>query len=411
VNTVNPIVSVVIPTYNRAHKIEAAVKSVQAQSYANWEIVIADDGSTDNTEEIVKRLMATDSRIRYVKHTPNRGAQAARNAGIKTSKGDWIAFLDSDDQWLPDSLEIRLNIAQLQNVAVVHSRGYILKDKGIKEIYEIPAWSGSIYKKVLSKEGPIFPTLLVKKEALKKINYLDEKVVAYQEWDTAIRLAKYYDFGFEIQPTFIYDYTCPDSISRNFIRAGKGYEYIVEKHFKDILFKLGPRALAYHYSVAAKWYLDGGDQANTKRCQFKSLFWKILSPSIFLQKLGQKIFKNELFLIYDGNCAICCKTITVLQTLDVFKRITYINMFNAQAMNRIEFVGLDIDMLLKNMHAIVDRQQFKGFDAYRVLAFRIPFFWILLPFLYLWPFTWVGRRIYRHVADTRTCEIKNIKSN
>ena len=77
------------------------------------------------------------------------------------------------------------------------------------------------------------------KKALERIGYLDEAVVAYQEWDTAIRLAQYCHFGFEPKPTFIYDYSCQDSISRNSIQAGRGYEYIVHKHIKDILRYLG----------------------------------------------------------------------------------------------------------------------------------------------------------------------------
>ena len=80
------LISVVIPAYNRADKIEAAVKSVQDQTYSNLEIVISDDGSTDNTKDVVTAMMAQDSRIHYIKAEANRGAQAARNAGIKAAR-------------------------------------------------------------------------------------------------------------------------------------------------------------------------------------------------------------------------------------------------------------------------------------------------------------------------------------
>src|SRR5215217_3652483 len=96
----DPLISVVIPAYNRAATIEDCLRSVQAQTYQKWEVIVADDGSGDATVEIVKRLAREDARIRLVRHERNRGAQAARNSGIHAAKGSWIAFLDSDDQFL-----------------------------------------------------------------------------------------------------------------------------------------------------------------------------------------------------------------------------------------------------------------------------------------------------------------------
>ncbi len=292
------IISIIIPTYNRAKKIAEALKSIQTQTFQDWEVIVVDDGSKDNTQEQIQQCIQKDTRIRYIRHDINRGAQAARNTGIKAAKGEWISFLDSDDQWLPESLELRMKLAQKDNSSVVHSQAYIQhKDKPL-EIYYLPAWSGWIYKKILTREGPMFQSLLVKKEALKKIGYLDEKVIAYQEWDTSIRLAKLYPFSFEPAPTFIYDYTCADSISRNSIRAAKGYEYILRKNLKDILFYAGSSTMAYHYDIAANWYQDGGDQKNAQRCKLNSLIWKLLSPTIIFRKLkillsGNKTIKNN----------------------------------------------------------------------------------------------------------------------
>ena len=283
--TDQPLVSVVIPAYNRAQKLEAAVKSIQAQTYANWEAIIADDGSKDDTQEVVQRLMAADKRIRYIRHETNRGAQAARNSGIKAAQGEWIAFLDSDDTWLTESLQRRLNVALRQGVSVVHSGAYIVHSDNPREIYHVPKWSGWIYKQVLGQEGPTFPTLLVKKEALARIGYLDEKIVAYQEWDTAIRLAKYYQFGFEPEPTFIYDYTSKDAISRDCVRAGRGYEQIFEKIFWDALWTSGPGTIAFHYERMANWFKDGGDTDNWRRYQNRSKLWKLLSPRDVLGKI------------------------------------------------------------------------------------------------------------------------------
>lgn len=99
----NELVSVIIPTYNRANLILQAVKSVLNQTYKNFEIIIVDDGSSDNTEDVINVIH--DNRIRYIKHAINKGASAARNTGIREAKGKYIAFQDSDDHWLPDKLE------------------------------------------------------------------------------------------------------------------------------------------------------------------------------------------------------------------------------------------------------------------------------------------------------------------
>ena len=172
-NINQPLVSVVIPTYNRANKIVKAIKSVQDQTFENWEIIVVDDGSQDKTCEVIEQILNKDQRIRLIRHQKNKGAQAARNIGIKAAKGEWIAFLDSDDQWLPESLELRLKVARKENVPVVYSQAYIIYPGPEKKIYGVRALSGSVHKQLLLGEGPMFQSLLVKKYALEQIGYLD----------------------------------------------------------------------------------------------------------------------------------------------------------------------------------------------------------------------------------------------
>jgi glycosyltransferase involved in cell wall biosynthesis len=99
-----PGISVIIPTYNRAQLVTKAIDSVLAQTYHDYEIIVVDDGSTDNTKEVLQPYM---DRIRYI-YQENAGVSAARNAGIRVAKGEWIAFIDSDDQWLPDKLSAQI---------------------------------------------------------------------------------------------------------------------------------------------------------------------------------------------------------------------------------------------------------------------------------------------------------------
>jgi glycosyltransferase involved in cell wall biosynthesis len=270
-------ISVVIPAYNRAAHIGKAVESVMQQSYTDFEAIIVDDGSTDATVEVVMRYARRDKRIRLVRHERNRGAQAARNTGIRAARGSWIAFLDSDDSWLPESLKLRIEAAENEKVSVVHSVGFITCGDGRLEIY--PDWrvAGNAYRELLAHDGPMFQGLLVTKEALERIGYLDERVVSYQEWDTFIRLAKYYPFGFEPRPTFIYECRTPESISKDIMRQAIGYKYIFKKHLPEILRQLGPDAMAHHYRFVAQYYRDANDHHSAKRNILIASMWNLIA--------------------------------------------------------------------------------------------------------------------------------------
>lgn len=100
----NDLVSIVTPSYNTARFIAETIESVLAQTYSNWEMIIVDDCSTDDTDTVVKPYLS-DTRIKYLKNEKNSGAAVSRNRALREAKGRWVAFLDSDDLWLPDKLE------------------------------------------------------------------------------------------------------------------------------------------------------------------------------------------------------------------------------------------------------------------------------------------------------------------
>lgn len=267
-----PLVTVVIPTYNRSNYIRRAIQSVQDQSVHDFEILVVDDGSSDITGEIVAEKAYADQRIRYLRHPVNRGAMAARNTGAKAAQGEWVAFLDSDDEWLTNSLELRLLDAEQRKVQVVHSECYIeyVSTKG-RSLFGVPPSCGMVYKEFLRRPGPVFPALLIHLSALKAIDYLDESIVSYQEWDTSIRLAKNCEFGFVSEPTFIY-YRHPDNaISYDIVRNARGYEQVVRKHADEILRVRGRKALGDHYLVAASIYSSGHSKSNARNCMALAL--------------------------------------------------------------------------------------------------------------------------------------------
>ena len=127
-NKIYPLISVVIPAYNAEQFLDETLESVLSQTYENWECIIVNDGSTDNTEEIAKKWCEKDSRFRLT-NKENGGLSSARNWGIKESKAEYIAFLDHDDVLTPDSLEVRINVLIEQNVDLVATKLQHFTDK------------------------------------------------------------------------------------------------------------------------------------------------------------------------------------------------------------------------------------------------------------------------------------------
>lgn len=122
-----------------------------------------------------------------------------------------------------------------------------------------------------------------------------------------------------------------------------------------------------------------------------------------LGRLGRRFFPEDMHVLYDGNCKLCKRTVAGFKVLDLFDRITYINALDSEQVAAHSLDWLDTQETLKNMHTVKGALVWKGFYAYRALCARMPLFWPALPFLYLWPVPWFGKKVYRKVADARTC--------
>ncbi len=136
------------------------------------------------------------------------------------------------------------------------------------------------------------------------------------------------------------------------------------------------------------------------RCYVSFVDWSAL-----FRRAGCFLYKEQMQILYDGNCRLCRRTIALLRVFDIFGRVTYVNMLDKEQLAAQGLLWLDSAALMTDMHAVVHRQQWTGFAAYRALAARIPILWPFLPFLYLWPLPTIGARIYRHVADSRVCTV------
>jgi glycosyltransferase involved in cell wall biosynthesis len=127
-----PLVSVITPSYNSANYIEECVESVLSQTYQNWEMVIIDDLSTDDSIHVIEKFCERDSRIRLIRQEINTGPAKARNLGIEAAKGDFIAFLDSDDIWLPHKLEKQISFMLQNDLTLTYSSYYTIDENGLE---------------------------------------------------------------------------------------------------------------------------------------------------------------------------------------------------------------------------------------------------------------------------------------
>ena len=199
-----PKVSVIIPTYNRDNYLYSAIKSVLNQTFEDFEIIIVDDASTDNTRQVVDKF--DDKRIRYIRHKENKGGSAARNTGIKRSKGKFIAFLDDDDMWMPSKLEKQLDLINKNlEIGAVYTRTCIINKSDKIIWFKSPSLRGNIFLDILKKNyvGSC-SKVLVRKECFNRIGLFDENLPAGQDWDMWIRLAKHHQFDYVNEPLVLY---------------------------------------------------------------------------------------------------------------------------------------------------------------------------------------------------------------
>ncbi len=142
------LVSIITPSYNAAKYIADTIQSVQAQTYTNWEMIIADDCSTDNTDEVVQNFL-TDTRIRYIKNEKNSGAAETRNNAISKAQGRWIAFVDSDDIWAADKLEKHIAFMKEKEAALSFTHYTVVDEEGKEVALYAPKKEEYTYKMIL----------------------------------------------------------------------------------------------------------------------------------------------------------------------------------------------------------------------------------------------------------------------
>ena len=266
------LISVIIPTYNRAHLIKRSVDSVLNQTYKNLELIIVDDGSTDNTKEIIDSI--NDNRIVYVKQE-NQGACAARNKGIDLAKGKYIAFQDSDDTWLLNKLEKQINTLKKNNADVVCSKmfiyGNLLRKKIPKNIKE------GFLKKDTLPLGVSNGALLGKREVFLE-NKFDTTIKCIEDFEIALRIKEKHSIYFMDEALINY-YIQKDSISSNNEILLKAWKMVINNNKNFITqYSSSSEFIAKQFLIIA--FLTKDKEQHKEALKFAFMFSKSLKTKM-----------------------------------------------------------------------------------------------------------------------------------
>lgn len=233
-----PQVSVIIPTYNRAGFLAGAVRSVLAQSFKDVEIVVVDDCGSDDTEKVIQGFGLAG--IRYLRHDQQRGGAAARNTGIVNSSGEYIAFLDDDDEWYPEKLmrQMSVMLASPSEVGGVYT-GYFIVDRGNGQIRGqiVPTRRGNLYQALLAGNC-IGGTscMLLRRSCFDRIGLFDERLPSFQDYDLWLRAAPTYRFDYIREPMLKY-FVHGDKIWTNSQALADGLELMLGKYGHSAAFR------------------------------------------------------------------------------------------------------------------------------------------------------------------------------
>ena len=186
-----PIISVIIPSFNRGYCIKTCIESVLSQTFEDFEVIVVDDASSDDSFAQIQSI--SDPRVRYVAHESNRGGAAARNTGIEWAQGEFVTFLDSDDCWMPQKLEKQLQrlLEKGEEYGLVYTWFIRINPAGEELGRDSHSIDGPALDKLLVKNYiGTFSSVMVRKSALEAVGGLDEKMRSCQDWDLFIRLSR-----------------------------------------------------------------------------------------------------------------------------------------------------------------------------------------------------------------------------
>jgi glycosyltransferase involved in cell wall biosynthesis len=283
-------VSVILPTYNRADLLMRAIQSVLCQTFRDFELVVVDDASDDHTDNIVAQY--SDERLQYVRHAERRGAAAARNTGIRVSQGAYIAFQDSDDEWLPEKLAQQMDVfAQSDaHTGVVYCRFQHVHAERvscnpsmmrivISHLLRVSrALRGDLHLALLHGNWITTQTAMVRRTCFERCGAFDTELKRFQDWDLWLRLSRFYQFAY-LNKSLVRTYFTADSLSAASDTLVPAFERLIRKHATG--------TQQGRYLVAQYWYALGSNACHAQQrnqgiyhfirairlCPFNMVYW------------------------------------------------------------------------------------------------------------------------------------------
>ena len=277
----NPLISIIIPTCNKYQIVSNAINSAKEQSWKNIEIVVVDDGSTDQTPNTLDAI----SNIIVIRNNINKGVAEARMKGVLHAKGKFICFLDDDDCWETNHLETLFKSIDKSSSDVVFSN-YKTKIKGISSEFKMDYFSKNFYEKILMRPGPFLQSCIFKSSIFREKKLFDNNAIPSEDWDFFITLAKNkIIFSYSNHCGFIWNFNS-QSQSANLTKEAKAIEYIVKKNKDSILTVHGKNILSDHYRRIARIYEKNNNFNKAKKkydeayliskYYYKNIFYKFI---------------------------------------------------------------------------------------------------------------------------------------
>ena len=225
------LISIIIPTFNRVGLLQETLDSIHAQHYANWECIVVDDQSTDDTLDVLQSYQTLDTRFQFYTNTHKKGAPGARNTGLEKASGEFVFFFDSDNLMKTNALQELVNAFNNNPADICTCHAEVVNDALIP--VGSFSWNsfGNIHDQLISDATYVdYNIALIRRSALDRIGFTDEDCPAFQEWDTHLRLSEFCDYYTVKEQLIIYRKSEKDTISSNPFQSTKGFLYILNKH-------------------------------------------------------------------------------------------------------------------------------------------------------------------------------------
>lgn len=264
------MISVVIPLYNKEKAVRATLESVRAQSYTDWECIVVDDGSTDNSREVVEQFKILDFRFKILSQK-NGGVSSARNRGIREAKGEYIALLDGDDLWEPTFLKEQVKLIQEfpdaamwgVNTAFIRGGKYYKWEQGMGD-----GFRGNVENYFGTKHNDLFcsSSVLIRKEVFDKVGYFDERISASEDLDMWYRIILKYPVVFYDKMLVYYNLDAENRVAFDTgvrVPLTKDMRYYIEKFSADC--STNPTFSRYLNTYVATHLLRKGYYFGTKQ--------------------------------------------------------------------------------------------------------------------------------------------------